>query len=132
MRYIIDTHILLWLLFEPEKLSKKILEILENPQNDVAVTSISFFEISIKYNLGKLNLYGTLPEELPGAAREMGLKIEQIDVKTMASFYKLPKYTHKDPFDRIVIWHCISTNAVLVSYDGKFGEYEKEGLRVLK
>jgi len=43
-----------------------------------------------------------------------------------------PRTVDKDPFDRIVIWHCITIDAILVSYDGKFEDYESNGLKVLR
>jgi PIN domain nuclease of toxin-antitoxin system len=132
MKYIIDTHIFLWLLFEPKKVPIKILKVLKDSSNRVAITSISFWEISLKYNLGKLELDGVSPDELPKMAEEMGIEIEQIAPQEMASFYKLAKNKkHKDPLDRIIIWHCISHKYLLVSMDGKFDDYEEFGLKIL-
>ena len=132
MRYIIDTHILLWLIFDPDKLSKKKLDILKNPMHEICITSISFWEISLKYNLGKLDIQGLLPDEFPQVAQKMGIKTIDIDERTMASFYKLKRIgKHRDPFDRIVIWYCISNNYTLVSQDGKFAQYNKYGLTTL-
>lgn len=131
-RYIIDTHIFLWLLFDPEKVDTKKLQILQNPKNKVYITNISFWEISLKYALGKLELNGISPEELSDKAQKMGVDILEIDTQNMSSFYKLPKVkTHKDPFDRIIIWKCINDNITLVSQDGKFSEYEKFGLKFI-
>ncbi len=133
MKYIIDTHIFLWLLFEPKKIPDNMVQLLRDATNHVAITSISFWEISLKYNLGKLELYGVLPDELPKLAQKMGLDVEDIGAEKMASFYKLPKHDkHKDPFDRIVIWYCINKDATLVSCDGKFEEYELDGLKIIK
>ncbi|MFP4485865.1 MAG: type II toxin-antitoxin system VapC family toxin [Campylobacterales bacterium] len=131
-RYIIDTHIFLWLLFDPEKIDNKKLQALQNPKNRVYITNISFWEISLKYGLGKLELDGVLPEELPQKAQKMGIDILELDTATMSSFYKLPKVeVHKDPFDRIIIWKCINDSITLVSKDRKFPEYEKFGLKCI-
>lgn len=133
MSYVIDTHIFLWLLFESKKVPTHILEILKQPSNAVAITSISFWEISLKYNLGKLELNGATPDELPLLAEKMGLDIVQITTEEMASFHKLEKNSkHKDPFDRIIIWHCITHEKTLISLDGKFDSYEEFGLKVLR
>lgn len=130
--YIIDTHIFLWLLFDPEKIDKSKLQTLENTKNKVYITNISFWEISLKYGLGKLELNGTSPDELSTKAKMMGLDILEIDTATMSSFYKLPKVeVHKDPFDRLIIWKCINDNITLVSKDRKFPEYEKFGLKFI-
>ena len=132
MKYIIDTHIFLWLLFEPEKTDKTKLEILENPENSIYITSINFWEISLKFALGKLELNGLKPDDLPDCAFKMGLKILDIDSKNMASFHQLKRIEkHKDPFDRLIIWYCISNDFILVSKDGKFSEYSSLGLKVI-
>jgi PIN domain nuclease of toxin-antitoxin system len=131
MKYVIDTHIFLWLLFAPQKLPGKIVQIIQDPDNEVAITSISFMEISIKYNLGKLELEGATPEELPAMAKQMEIEIISIDIDVMSSFYKLPRVSHKDPFDRIIIWHCIRSNSILLSVDGEFEAYTLYGLKVV-
>jgi PIN domain nuclease of toxin-antitoxin system len=118
-------------LFDPDKIDTKKLQILKNPKNKIYLASITFWEISLKFNLGKLELDGLTPDELPSLSEKMGLEILQIDQNLMASFYKLPKIeTHRDPFDRIIIWECINDNIILVSKDKKFPEYEKFGLKV--
>lgn len=58
MRYLIDTHILIWLAVSPEKISKDILEIIENPLNDISVSTVSLWEIAIKLSIKKLDLQG--------------------------------------------------------------------------
>jgi len=132
MKYIIDTHIFLWLLFEPEKIDKTKLEVLKNPENSIYITSINFWEISHKFGLGKLELKGLKPDDLPDCALQMGIKILEIDSKNMASFHLLKRVEkHKDPFDRLIIWHCINNDFILVSKDGKFSEYSSLGLKVI-
>ena len=131
-RYILDTHIFLWLLFDPEKIDNNKLQTLQNPKNRVYITNISFWEISLKYGLGKLELSGINPEELPQKAQKMGIEILEIGTASMSSFYKLPKIgLHKDPFDRIIIWKCINDSITLVSKDRKFPEYEQYGLKFI-
>lgn len=131
-RYVIDTHIFLWLVFEPNKVEKTKLQLLKNPKNKVFIADISFWEISLKFNLGKLDLEGLMPDELPSFAEKMGIEILNMDQNIMATFYKLPKMpSHKDPFDRIIIWKCIHDKITLVSKDRKFAEYQSFGLSVL-
>lgn len=132
MNYILDTHVFLWLIFEPEKLAHNKLEILANPTNNLYITSISFWEICIKYNLGKLELQGLAPEDLPSVANEIGISVINIGEDIMASFYKLSKLkNHKDPFDRLIIWYCICVGDKLVSRDNRFKEYKQFGLKLL-
>jgi len=132
MTYVIDTHIFLWLIFDHKKISGKKIEILENPNNTLYVAAVSFWEISLKFNLGKLELKGITPEALPAIAKEMDIAIINIDANTMSSFYKLRKIkTHKDPFDRLIIWHCIQNNHILISQDKQFSQYKAFGLQYI-
>ena len=48
-----------------------------------------------------------------------------------ASFYHLPRITHKDPFDRMLIWQAIREKMVLISKDGKIEAYKDYGLKIL-
>ncbi len=130
--FLIDTHVLLWLIFSPEKLPAQTIQQLEDCNNQVSVSSISFLEISLKYRLGKLALLGVLPNELPTLATKMGLETAQITPDIFASFYQLPLVEkHNDPFDRLIIWQCISQSMVFVSHDAKLENYERFGLKFL-
>ena len=130
MRYLIDTHIFLWLLFEPKRISLPKLTLLQDGKNRVHISSISFWEISLKFSLGKLFLQGATPEKLPSLAVQMGLEIIDATADELSSIHKLPNY-HKDPFDRIIIHQAISRKMTLVSEDGKFEAYKEHGLMLI-
>ena len=124
MTYIIDTHIFLWLTFSPERIATEKLIVLKDPQHKIVITPISFWEISLKYNLGKLVLQNTTPDKLPHLAREMNISIEPIDAECMASFHNLPvNRSHKDPFDRLLIAQAITEDMSLISSDPVFHHY---------
>ena len=129
MNLLLDTHVFLWSLFTPGKLSKAVVREIKSPENDVAVSVVTFWEISLKYALGKLELTGIEPEELPDFAVQMNLEILPITAAEASSFHKLPKLSHKDPFDRIIIWQAIQRKMTLVSKDREFKEYFDVGLR---
>ncbi|MGD9158042.1 MAG: type II toxin-antitoxin system VapC family toxin [Desulfobacteraceae bacterium] len=130
MKYLLDTHTFLWSLFKPEKLSKTTTQTIVSQENDIAVSVITFWEISLKYSLGKLELSGVKPDELPGFADKTGFEIIQIDPSEAATFCSLPGLSHKDPFDRLLIWQAIRRQMILVSKDRSFMEYKKYGLRI--
>ena len=129
MNILLDTHVFLWSLFTPDKLSKAVIHEIKSPANDVAVSVVTFWEISLKYALGKLELTGVNPEELPDFATQMNLEILPITAAEASTFHKLPRLTHKDPFDRIIIWQAIQRKMILVSKDRDFKAYHKSGLR---
>jgi PIN domain nuclease of toxin-antitoxin system len=131
MNYLLDTHTLLWVLFEDEKLSEKAKETIKDPDNGIFVSLISYLEISLKYGLGKIELENITPEEIPDKVGEVGINTLEVTEKEAATFYKLPKVKHKDPFDRLIIWQAISRNMTLISKDEEMSEYKKFGLKVL-
>lgn len=131
MEYLLDTHSFLWSVFQPDKLGEGARSILTNSQSNVSVSSISFWEISLKTSLGKLELIKCSPEELPELAKQMRLDIIELDANDAASFHQLPKKAHKDPFDRMIIWQAIIRDWTLISKDCEFGTYTELGLKTI-
>ena len=129
MSYLLDTHILLWVLFSPRKLSVKLKEILSDPRSEIFVSVISVWEISLKYNIGKIKLEERMPSEIPDAVLSMGFNFLNLDSYTASTFYKLPRFKNKDPFDKMLAWQAINENFTLLSKDKEFDSYQKDGLR---
>lgn len=88
--FLIDTHVFLWLNFSPEKLAQNLLDQLQDRKNQVSVSVISFWEISLKYQLGKLSLSGILPDELLDSAKQMGIPVANLSPNEFASFLNYP------------------------------------------
>lgn len=130
MNFLLDTHSFLWTLFGPEKLSRSVTQKIKSSDHDVAVSVVTFWEISIKYALGKLELTGVEPDELPDFADQVGLSILPISPSEAASFHKLPRLLHKDPFHRFIIWQAIQRKMTLISKDREFKVYRKFGLKI--
>jgi PIN domain nuclease of toxin-antitoxin system len=59
MRYLLDTHVFIWMMSSPDKLSSKVIELIEDGNNLLFLSAISGLEIAIKSSIGKL----TLPEK---------------------------------------------------------------------
>ena len=128
MKYLLDTHYLIWAITETSKLSKKVKIILENPKNTILVSAISFQEISLKFSLGKLDLGPLQPENFQTACEQMGCEILDLNAETSSTYHQLlPKY-HKDPFDRMLIQQCISRKMIFISKDVRLKQYKNSGL----
>ncbi|MCU0808467.1 MAG: type II toxin-antitoxin system VapC family toxin [Candidatus Contendobacter sp.] len=127
--YLLDTHSFLWSAFDPGKLSQPAHAKLANSGNPVYVSSVTFWEISLKAGIGKLTLTDCLPDELPGIADLLGYLPLPLEPDEAASFYRLPRATHKDPFDRMLIWQAIQRKLILISKDSAFDEYRSMGLQ---
>lgn len=131
MNYLIDTHLFLWVIFSPQKISKKVSGILLDPEMIKYLSVITFWEISLKYQLGKIDLKGVYPDKLPSIAKETGFEFLNLELETAASFYKLPKLKDKDPFDRMLAWQAISKDYYLLTKDSDFLSYKNHGLKVV-
>lgn len=131
MNFLLDTHVFLWAIFEPEKLPKKLKTSILNSESASYISIITFWEISLKFALGKINLKGILPDELPQIARRDGFEILDLNIDMVSSFYKLPKLKNKDPFDRMLAWQAISKDYSLLTKDRDFTDYKDHGLKVV-
>lgn len=118
MNIIIDTHIFLWLAYEPEKIDSKHFEYLEDLENRLYLSSISIAEMMIKKSLGNLQI----DFDIIQLSKEMGIEILDFDAKSALLLGTMPFY-HKDPFDRMIIAQSISNNYYIFSVDRKFSQY---------
>lgn len=129
MKYLIDTHILIWLAISPEKVSKHVLEIVENPLNKIYVSTVSLWEIAIKLSIKKLDLKGLEIADLVQICDEQNLEIIQLPVSAVMRYRSLPiKKDHRDPFDRSLISLCISEGYIFLSHDTRIAQYKQDGL----
>ncbi len=129
MKLLIDTHYLLWMFMDTEKISEKVKQALLSAENVVYYSQASLWEISIKYSLGKLSLKGINPEEFFQEIENSFLLCRVLVNEELVSSYHLPK-EHKDPFDRIMIWQAIKNNMVFLSVDSKMEKYAEYGLKL--
>jgi PIN domain nuclease of toxin-antitoxin system len=133
MNYLVDTHCLIWSLLDPQKMSSSNRAVLVEPTSTKFVSKISYWEIALKFGLGKLQLKGISPEGLLKVATEAGYEIFDVTEDDFATSYQLPaSKVHKDPFDRLLVWQCIRNNLVFVSDDKRLKEYVKNGLKLTK
>jgi PIN domain nuclease of toxin-antitoxin system len=121
-KYLIDTHIFLWILSDYKKLSKTALNIIENADNTLFLSSISFWEIAIKTSIGKLDI-PILLENLEEEAKNRKITTLNVTNKHFLRVAQLP-FHHSDPFDRVIISQSLIENIPLISADGKFQDYE--------
>jgi PIN domain nuclease of toxin-antitoxin system len=129
--FLLDTHTLLWSRLDPAKLNQAHKDILGDTSAQKFISTISIWEISLKFALSKLELGGHTPEEFLSTAKELGFSVVSPESEVYASFYRLkPIIDHKDPFDRLLIWQAINSNLTLLSYDQKLSQYRPQGLRL--
>ena len=115
---LVDTHVLLWALGEPERLAVEARAALENGDNEVFVSAVSAWEISIKAALGKLRV----PEDLARGVRSLRFIPIDITFEDGLAVRQLPEI-HRDPFDRMLIAQCLERDLVLMTNDERIQQY---------
>ncbi len=125
-KYLLDTHILIWWLADDSRLSQKVRDILENPDNFIFVSVVNAWEMSIKLKTDSNQLAQGKKLKLSIGLQECFLKtgFEVLPIKLEHAFaIKELSTIHKDPFDRMLIAQAISEECVLISADKKIGRY---------
>lgn len=131
MRYLIDSHILLWTLFKPSSLSKRAQFILNDSANTIYVSSVTYFELSLKYSLGKLELKKYKPEDLLKEVEKIGFQDLSLTSEDASGLYLLEFKEHKDPFDKMLFWQAIKNKLKFISRDSKATAYAQQGLEII-
>lgn len=117
MRVLLDTHLLLWALGSPLKLSADTRKLVDT--SEVYVSAASIWEISIKAALGKLKADAA---EILAAIQPAGLSLLSITGEHAARVARLPTH-HKDPFDRILIAQAVTEPMILLTNDRALERY---------
>jgi len=132
MIYLLDTHTFIWATLQTDNLSKKSKEIISSRSNEIYVSTVSFWEISLKTRIKKYAFDNINIKDFPQYARNMGFTIIDMQENETITFHELPlKKNHKDPFDRMLIWQAITKNMTMLSKDELFGQYKKDGLKLI-
>ena len=125
MKLLLDTHVFLWAIADPARLSPAAREVLENEDNSLWLSVVSLWEIAIKVQAGKLQLPASesyFREHLEKLGVERVLGIEATHIYALLI---LPVH-HKDPFDRLLIAQCRVEKVTLVSADPVLSQYPIE------
>lgn len=116
MNLLLDTHIFLWLITNDPQLSTKARLAIEDGNNDVFLSVVSVWEITIKYKLGKLPLPQSPEVFLPSQRKLHSVTTLPLEEECIQQLVQLPDL-HRDPFDRMLISQALHHNLTLVTED---------------
>ena len=113
MKYLLDTHVVLWFAEHSKKLSDAAYKAIQDESAEIFVSIASAWEVAVKISIGKLDLDGGLPEffRMIDSNHFLLLSVERVYLLQMIN---LPEH-HKDPFDRMIIATAIMEDMTLIT-----------------
>jgi PIN domain nuclease of toxin-antitoxin system len=122
MRLLLDTCTFLWLATDDPAMSASAKDVIADPLNDVYLSSISAWEIAIKFRLGRLPL--PVPPERYVTDRRLALRIDDLAFDEAAACHThLLPLLHRDPFDRALVAQAIVCGLTVLTPDGLIRSY---------
>ena len=122
MKYLLDTHILLWSASEPGKLSKAAQKLIGNLEHSLYFSAVSLWEIAIKNGLGRAD-FSVDPAALRRGLLDNGYEELSISGQHAVAVNNLPNL-HKDPFDRMLIAQAQLEGITLLTADEAVTQYK--------
>jgi PIN domain nuclease of toxin-antitoxin system len=122
VKCLLDTCTFLWIIAGAKDLSPEVSQIFANPANEVFLSAVSVWELSVKHALGKLPLPDTLDRFLVEQRERHGIAALPLNERAVLHLHKLP-LLHRDPFDRMLICQAIEHDCVLLTPDPLIAQY---------
>jgi PIN domain nuclease of toxin-antitoxin system len=122
---LLDTQCWLWMQVSPERFDERVIELLEDPVNTLALSAASSWEIAIKYALGKLPLPAPPAQYVPDRLRGSGVDPLPVSHAHALAVAELPAH-HSDPFDRLLVAQARLEGMILLTADRALGRYDVE------
>jgi PIN domain nuclease of toxin-antitoxin system len=122
-RYLIDTHVWLWMQSDPDRLCDETRAIVQDARNSLLFSAASAWEIAIKYRLGKLQLPEPPASYVPDRMRRSGTSPLSVDHAHTLKTADLPDH-HRDPFDRVLVAQAQLLDLTIITADDQLCAYE--------
>ncbi|MBD1845004.1 type II toxin-antitoxin system VapC family toxin [Cyanobacteria bacterium FACHB-63] len=116
MKILLDTHIFLWFISGDTRLSTEVRDVIRDPDNEVYLSSVSIWEATVKYQLGKLPLPESPETYLPKQRNLHQIASLSLDEDSVVQLAKLP-LLHRDPFDRMLICQALQNGLTIATVD---------------
>jgi len=122
MKFLLDTHALLWWAFGSKELSRRSNALLADRSNTILVSAASAWEIATKFRLGRMPEAKVLVQDMPGWFEQAGLIELPMTVAHAQRAGALPN-THRDPFDRMLAAQSLLENAPIIGRDEALADF---------
>ena len=128
MKYLLDSHILIWALYSDEKLSIAARDIINDFKNEIYYSVVSVWEIGLKHSK-KPEMMPVSSDDLVKYCESCGmfcLPIVKEHALTLQSLHLQPDVPpHSDPFDRMLIAQAKSEEMILLNHDHLLKNYSE-------
>jgi PIN domain nuclease of toxin-antitoxin system len=121
VNYLLDTHVLLWTLVDPDKVPGTMRRLIEDAGNRISFSAASIWEIAIKHSLGKDD-FPVEAATIWKAARETGFEELAVTAEHAVGVDAIP-WLHRDPYDRLLVAQARSEGMKLLSLDPEVNTY---------
>ena len=121
MKLLLDTHLLLWAVNEPDRLSSEAQRFFGDPANELFFSAASLWEIAIKVSQGRKDVLVD-PPILHRALLDDGFLELPVTSEHAVAIATLP-HLHKDPFDRLLLAQAIVEGMTLLTVDDVLSRY---------
>jgi len=121
MKYLLDTHALIWYFENSPKIPEKTVRLIDSGVNRKYICSASLWEIAIKTSIGRLKIDFSFDNLLDEIANS-DLVVLQIENDYLRQLPRLP-LLHKDPFDRLIIAAAIIHSLTIITVDENIRKY---------
>ena len=115
MRYLLDTHTIIWYLTDYSRLPVNIENLIDDLQTTKFVSIASVWEVVIKLSVNRLSLNLSI-DDLLAIIQSRNIILLPIHLNHLREYTHLP-FHHRDPFDRLLIATAVAENLTLVTSD---------------
>lgn len=122
MKLLLDTCTFLWIISGDKALTQTAADLYADPSNRVFLSSVSSWEISVKYALSRLVLPRPPAHYIPIQREAHGIESLALEEEAVLHLPKLPDY-HRDPFDRMLICQAQIHGMVILTPDDLISRY---------
>jgi PIN domain nuclease of toxin-antitoxin system len=123
LRLLLDSHVLVWVVADPDKLPPGLRHAITDPTNQLFISLASIWELANKVALGRLPILGTSVPEMIQSFKNLGAEILTITEPDVVAASTLPAH-HLDPFDRMLVAQAQIYSLVLVTTDPDIPKYD--------